>query len=341
MRSMQIKDKKMSASFAQITVATITINREWILPYMFKSLIAQDYPKEKIHFICIDGGSKDKSVDIIRELLARSSIKSYEIIILPGSNIPEARNVAVKKMKGDIIVFWDSDVIAPLPTTLTDVVYPIVAKKAEIVGAKRYVVRISDPKEINLLTANPNDDYEEPLWIGMDFTAISKRLFENIGYFDEDMTWAEDRELELRARFKNLKMLATKVVQVYDVKMAEKSWSTPYLDMPLKRYLRGIKKKAKLYAITDYATSLLRMLAVGQIHLTILFSPLILRSYWTISLIQIPLYAFYSIIKQKKLKNGLKAFFRGLTYHTVSFYLIIPYLIKFARLRSKFKVKRP
>jgi glycosyltransferase involved in cell wall biosynthesis len=338
---MQIKDKRMPADFAQITVATIAINREWILPYMFKSLIAQDYPKEKIHFIYVDGGSKDKSVDVIRELLAKSPIKSYEIIILPGSNIPEARNVAVKKMKSDIIVFWDSDVIAPLPTTLSDVVYPIVAKKAEIVGAKRGIVRISDPKEVNLLMASPNDDYEEPLWIGMDFTAISKRLFENIGYFDEDMTWAEDRELELRARFKNLKILATKMVQVYDVKIAEKSWSTPYLDMPLNRYLRGIKKKAKLYVITDHAISLLRMLAVGQIHLTILFSPLILRLCWPISLIQIPLYAFYSIIKRKDLKNGLKAFLRGLTYYTISFYLIIFYLVKFARLRSKFRGKRP
>jgi|YelNatPaOPRAMG01_1025707.scaffolds.fasta_scaffold26582_4 glycosyltransferase involved in cell wall biosynthesis len=336
---MQPKDKATLLALPQITVATIAINREWIMPYIFKYLIMQDYPKDKIHFIYVDGGSVDKSVDIIRELLVKSPIKSYEIIILPGSNIPEARNAAAKKMKGEIIVFWDSDVIAPSRTTLADIVRPIIEEKVDIVGAKRGIVRITNPEEIDQLKVNPNYGYEKPRWIGMDFTAISKKLFDNIGYFDEDMTWAEDRELELRARFKGFKILTTKEVQVYDVKILEKHWSTPYLDMPLRRYLRGIGKKAKVYAITDHLTSLLRMLAVGQIHLTIMLSPLILGPYSYISLVQIPLYAVYSIVKQKKLKNGLKAFYRGLLYFTISFYLIIFYLIRFAGLRKNFRTR--
>ncbi|MEM2105331.1 MAG: glycosyltransferase [Candidatus Bathyarchaeia archaeon] len=336
---MQPNAKRASLSLPQITVAMIAINREWIIPYIFRSLLAQDYPKEKIHFIYVDGGSTDKSVDIINELLVKSSLKSYEIVISPGSNIPEARNIAAKKMKGEIIVFWDSDVIAPSQTTLADVVRPIIEGSVGIVGAKRDVVRISDPEEINQLKVNFNDGYEEPRWIGMDFTAISKRLFDEVGYFDEDMSWAEDRELELRAKSKGFKILTTKEVQVYDVKVLERRWATPYLDMPLGRYLRGIAKKAKVYAITDHLTSLLRMLVVGQIHLSILLSPLILGSYWYVSLIQVPLYAVYSILKQKKLRNGLKAFCRGLIYFTISFYLIIFYLVKFARLRKKFRAK--
>lgn len=185
--------------------------------------------------------------------------------------------------------------------------------RGDIVGAKRGIVRITDPEEINQLKVSPNDGYEETRWIGMDFTAISKKLFDSVGYFDEGMTWAEDRELELRARSKGFKILTTKEVQVYDVKVLEKCWSTPYLDMPLRRYLRGIVKKAKVYAITDHLTPLLRMLAVGQIHLTILLSPLILELYWHVSLIQIPLYAVYSILRQKKNKERIKSLLQRIT----------------------------
>ncbi|MEM3698132.1 MAG: glycosyltransferase [Candidatus Bathyarchaeia archaeon] len=330
---------KSSLGLPQITVAMIAINREWIIPYAFKSLLAQDYPKEKIHFIYVDGGSTDKSVDVVNELLITSPLKSHEIVILPGSNIPEARNIAAKRMKGEIIVFWDSDVIAPLQTTLTEIVRPIIESGVGIVGAKRDVVEIIDLKEINQLKVSPNDGYEEPLLVGMDFTAISKKLFDSVGYFDEDMTWAEDRELELRARSKGFKILTTKEVQVYDVKFLGTHWSVPYLDMPLRRYLRGIVKKVKVYVITDNLTALLRILAVGQVHLTIAVSPLILGSYWYLALIQVPIYAVYSILKQRKLGNGLNAFYRGLLYYTLSFYLTIFYIVKLARLRKKFRAK--
>jgi len=93
-----------------ITICTVVRNREWIIRYMLESLLRQEYPKDKIFYVLIDGGSTDRTVSIAKELLRSSGIE-YKVIV-KESNIPEARNLCIDLAVGDVLVFWDSDVVA-------------------------------------------------------------------------------------------------------------------------------------------------------------------------------------------------------------------------------------
>ena len=86
-----------------ITICTVVRNREWIIRYMLESLLRQEYPKDRILYILVDGGSTDRTVSIAEELLRSSGIK-YEIIV-KNSNIPEARNLCIDLAVGDVLVF--------------------------------------------------------------------------------------------------------------------------------------------------------------------------------------------------------------------------------------------
>ena len=83
-------------------------NVERTIETNLKYLLDIDYPKDKMEIVFGDGGSTDKTVDIIREWQ-----KKYELIklvIVPNSKSPgEARNAALKMAKGEYILFTDGD----------------------------------------------------------------------------------------------------------------------------------------------------------------------------------------------------------------------------------------
>jgi len=76
-------------------------------------LIALDYPKDKIEIIFADGGSKDRTVEIIKNWQARFPfIKLVEVANCKSPG--QARNAALKVAQGDYILFTDGD-CAPRP----------------------------------------------------------------------------------------------------------------------------------------------------------------------------------------------------------------------------------
>lgn len=77
-----------------VTVGIVVLNREWIIGEMLRSLLNQSYPHDKISVIVVDGGSKDRTVEIAEKILDTSGFMSYEIISRK-CNIPEGRNICI------------------------------------------------------------------------------------------------------------------------------------------------------------------------------------------------------------------------------------------------------
>ena len=153
---------------------------------MLESLLRQEYPKDKIFYVLIDGGSTDRIVSIAKELLRSSGIE-YKVIV-KESNIPEARNLCIDLAVGDVLVFWDSDVVAPADS-LSKVVLMILNSGYDIVAADIRGLVFNDVNSaiefintvLNSHQAEVRDDSIVPtdVFVSMGFTAIKKEVFQH------------------------------------------------------------------------------------------------------------------------------------------------------------------
>jgi glycosyltransferase involved in cell wall biosynthesis len=93
----------MNASpMPQISVIIPTLNAAGVLGTCLRSIIAQDYPRERVEILIADGGSSDQT----RELSARLGARVLEN---PRRIAEEGKRVALAAAEGDLIVFVDAD----------------------------------------------------------------------------------------------------------------------------------------------------------------------------------------------------------------------------------------
>ncbi len=146
-------------------------NVERTLETNLKFLLDIDYPKDRMEIVFGDGGSTDKTVDIISKWQ-----KKYELIklvIVPNSKSPgEARNAALKMANGDYILFTDGD-CAPRKDWTKKILEPFFKDpQIGMVGG-----------EIHTMRTNPNNDVEA-YCEQTKFLMVSGRcLLRNEGYY--------------------------------------------------------------------------------------------------------------------------------------------------------------
>lgn len=88
-----------------ISVICPTYNEEKFIKQCIESLLLQDYPKEDLEIIFIDGRSTDKTRDIISSY--SESHPFIHLIDNPMKIVPYALNEGIKASKGDIIIRID------------------------------------------------------------------------------------------------------------------------------------------------------------------------------------------------------------------------------------------
>jgi glycosyltransferase involved in cell wall biosynthesis len=245
------RQEKMNNKMPLITVGIVVLNREWIFEKMLGSLLSQTYPHDKIFVLVVDGKSKDKTVEIARNILEKSDFKGYDIIV-KECNIPEGRNICIERMNGDMMFFWDSDVIM-VPSAMQDLVRTIIEKAADIVLAEVVPIFVNTIEDVGIKVNEAASSH--PLGSGnlaivvpsaqMGNTLISSNVLASVR-FDPDLTTLEDLDFSVRAREKGFKVLKSKGVQAFDINIWKKGHSDIYIDMPLKSALRGLRKKAKV-----------------------------------------------------------------------------------------------
>lgn len=109
--------------------------------------------------------------------------------------IPEQRNLGIKKAKGDILIFIDSDCV-PTDEWMTEIIKPIRINSESIVAGK---VEFSDEKSLHNLEA---EKQHKTLYLNEAPTmniAISADVFKNVGDFDRDFACGEDVDFLWRA----------------------------------------------------------------------------------------------------------------------------------------------
>lgn len=194
-----------------VSIIVPCLNEERFIARCLDSIVANDYPKEKVEILVVDGMSKDRT----REIIERYKIQDtkYNIQLLDNLKIttPAAMNVGIKNSQGDIIIKMDAHsvyakdyiskcvqhleesgadnvggVLQSVPATDTLVAKTIAICLSHIFGAGGAYFRTGTekPREVDTVA----------------FGCYKKEVFEKIGLFNEDMAKIEDLELNYRLR---------------------------------------------------------------------------------------------------------------------------------------------
>lgn len=127
-----------------VSIIIITWNVERTINRVLKTIQEQDYPSKLIEVIAVDGNSTDKTIELLK-----SSPLKIKILQSPYPKDPEAcRGVGLKKAKGEIICFVDSDNYLPNKKWLSKMIEPFIENK-DIVGSE--TLRFAYQKKDNYL----------------------------------------------------------------------------------------------------------------------------------------------------------------------------------------------
>jgi glycosyltransferase involved in cell wall biosynthesis len=94
---------------AKVTIGFCVKNCEATVKEAVNSIVCQDYPHELMEVIVVDGNSTDKTVQIIKETLCCSDIKTR--IFFENKGLGFARQLVVDNACGDYIIWVDGDVV--------------------------------------------------------------------------------------------------------------------------------------------------------------------------------------------------------------------------------------
>ena len=198
----------------KIKLPTISVivpcrNEEKFISACLDSIIANDYPKDKIEILVVDGMSTDKT----REIIKGYNQKYPFLKILDNLKVitPAAMNVGIKNSKGEIIIkmdahsLYEKDYISkcvkhlkesgadnvggvlkaiPSKNSLTAKAIAISLSHFFGAGSSYFRTGTDKPKEVDTVA----------------FGCYWKKIFDKIGLFDERMAKIEDLELNFRLR---------------------------------------------------------------------------------------------------------------------------------------------
>lgn len=130
-------------SLPTLSVIIVTKNNMRTLPRLLKNIAEQNYPKEKIEIIVIDGKSSDGTQELIKNNKQKIRFKIGKI-----PNDPETcKGEGLALAKGELVALIDSDNYLPHKNWLSLMVKPLVENK-DIVGS--YTWRFAYKKNENL-----------------------------------------------------------------------------------------------------------------------------------------------------------------------------------------------
>jgi glycosyltransferase involved in cell wall biosynthesis len=139
------KHSEIKVDMPSISIVIPTYNSEKTIEACLESIVNQNYPKDKIEVIIVDGGSKDKTIKIIESFTKLLKVK----IVHEKTGRPEAATaIGYNYAKSDLIANIPSDNVLPHNEWLNQMVEPFKRFK-EVVATQP--LRYSYKRNLGLL----------------------------------------------------------------------------------------------------------------------------------------------------------------------------------------------
>ena len=188
----------------EVSIVIPVRNEERYIQKCIDSIVNQDFNKDEMEVIFVDGLSEDNTVEIINR-----NIKKYRMLkVLKNEKkiTPCALNIGIKNSKGKYIVRMDAH-SEYHKNYISKCIYHIENKKADNVGclvetkaeenvgkAIAYVLSSKFGVGNSKFRTNAESGYVDTVPFG----TFKKELFERIGYFDERLARNQDSEFNNR-----------------------------------------------------------------------------------------------------------------------------------------------
>ncbi len=173
-----------------------------------RTLLTQDYPRDRFEVVVADGFSTDATVAIVRAL--QGEFANLKLVYNPDRLSSAGRNAAVRHSVGDVVVLVDGHCQVPDAYYLRNVVDALEASRADTLGRPQ-PLDAPDPTPFqqavstarsSRLGHNPDSDIysAEAKFVAPQSTAVVYRrgVFERVGLFDQSFDACEDVEFNQR-----------------------------------------------------------------------------------------------------------------------------------------------
>lgn len=191
-----------------ISVICPIYNEEKYIDSFIESILKQDFPKEDLEILLVDGMSKDKTREIISEYAQK--FPCLKLVDNPQQTVPYAMNNGIKSAQGDIIIRLDAH--AEYPSNYFSI---LVKKLEELEGADNVGgVCVTLPCNETPVAIAIAECFSNKFGMGnsyfrvgakevmsvdtVPFGCFRKSLFDKIGFYDTDMIRNQDDELNGR-----------------------------------------------------------------------------------------------------------------------------------------------
>ncbi|QKE85310.1 glycosyltransferase [Arthrobacter sp. NEB 688] len=189
-----------TAGPARVTVVMAAYNAERTIGAAISSVLQQDHPD--VELVVVDDGSTDRTLAV-----CRGYGDLVTVLTGPNAGAAAARNRGVRAARGDLIAFCDADdqllpamvsrsvaLLAASPERTIVTNDALLSTAVGIVPGRtllRGKVPAPDRQRLTILQRN---------FVGI-FSVFPRRLFDEVGGFDEELRQLEDWDLWLRAVF--------------------------------------------------------------------------------------------------------------------------------------------
>jgi glycosyltransferase involved in cell wall biosynthesis len=184
-----------SENSTKFSIIIPTLNEEKYVGVLLEALCKQDFKDFEV--IVVDAKSPDKTREVVEKYLGKLDLR---FVLSPKKGVSYQRNYGAKLAKYDHLVFFDADV-DPEKKFLTKIAEYIREKPAGILTS--WNIPISEKPIDDLIYWVHNQILLEgvkklsPGAVGT-FIYVQKRIFNQVGGFDESISFGEDWDLAKR-----------------------------------------------------------------------------------------------------------------------------------------------
>ncbi len=190
-----------------LSVVCPVYNEEKHIEACIKSVLSQDYPKDDLEVIFVDGRSTDRTREIIDSY--SSEYGFIRLLDNPKRVAPTALNIGIKEAKGDCILRLDAHAKYP-NNYFTVLVSKLHELDAENVGGVCITLPAEDTAVCRAIAAAMSSPFgmgnshfrvgadKEMLVDTVPFGCFKREIFDKIGFFDEELVRNQDDEFNGR-----------------------------------------------------------------------------------------------------------------------------------------------
>lgn len=211
----------MSKELPLVSCIILLRNEKPYIEGTIESVLANDYPKDKLEILVVDGMSKDGS----REIVEKVAIKDPTVKLLDNNEriTPVAMNIGIRKAKGTVIILLsghshiEKDYITLCIQYLSKTAADCVGGPMRAIGTNYVGKAISFLHHSFFGMGNGkfhdvnHEGYVDTVYLG----AYRREIFEKMGYYDERLVRNQDIEMNARIRKSGGKVYLTPEIKSY------------------------------------------------------------------------------------------------------------------------------